>query len=590
MNATTIIEDHEAGIARRRFLQGALALGGAAGVSPGWLDRIALAGPPLGPSDRIIVSVFLFGGNDGLNTLVPAEDGRYRSARGSLAVDVTGATSVGEGLHLHPALTRLKSRFDAGQVALVRGVGEPSNDHSHFSSRATWMSAQPGMVNPTGWLGRYADSAGMGDLSAVSIGWGEVPLVLKGNTTPTTSLPPNGGLFGADRSESYERHAMEALSRIGGAGAGMGPFGPAVSGSIGSAVDTAQQISPAYVPTLPTEGLGLDLALAAQVINLDVGARVLSVSLSGFDNHSSMRPDHDDLMTELDAGIDAFFANLAPQFVGRTSLLVSSEFGRRVRPNDSGGTDHGAAGLAMLIGTRVNGGLHGVQPSLGDLDRRGDLKHHVDFRSVYATVLDDWLGADHGSLLGGNHPKLGLFSAPGPGGFFDVSSDKYYGPAVGWLAGRGITTGTGIGEFSPDGPVTRAQMATFLWRYRGQPSGAPAAAFSDVPRGTYYSAAVDWLSQTGITTGTGFGRFSPDDPVTRGQMAAFLWRLENRPGGSPRAGFSDVPSGKYYTQAVDWLLHRGITTGLGAGRYGPDEVVTRGQMATFLWRLAGSPV
>ncbi len=589
MNATTITDDHKAGIARRRFLQGALALGGAAGVSPGWLDRVASAGPPLGPSERIIVSVFLFGGNDGLNTLVPAEDGRYRSARGQLAVDVTGATSVGEGLHLHPALARLKSRFDAGQVALVRGVGESSKDHSHFSSRATWMSAQPGVANPTGWLGRYADSAGMGELSAVSIGWGEVPLVLKGNTTPTTSLPPNGGLFGADRSESYERHAMEALSRIGGAGGGIGPFGSVVSGSIESAVDTAQQISPAYVPTLPTEGLGLDLALAAQVINLDVGARVLSVSLSGFDSHSSMRPDHDNLMAELDAGIDAFFANLAPQFAGRTSLLVSSEFGRRVRPNDSGGTDHGAAGLAMLIGPRVNGGLHGVQPSLGDLDRRGDLKHHVDFRSIYASVLDDWLGADHTAILGSSYFKPTLFRTPGPGGFYDVGANAYFGPAVGWLATQGITSGTWAGEFSPHAAVTRAQMATFLWRYRGSPSGSPVAAFSDVPRGAYYAAAVGWLAQTGITSGTGSGRFSPDDPVTRAQMAAFLWRLEGSPGGAPPAGFSDVPSGRYFTRAVDWLLHRGITAGLSRGRYGPGEVITRAQMATFLWRLAGSP-
>jgi len=577
------------GIARRRFLQGALALGGSAGVIPSWLGGAAFAGPPLGPSDRILVTVFLNGGNDGLSTLVPAEDGIYRTMRGSLAVDVGPTDSVGDGLYLHPALSRLKARYDAGQVALIRGIGEPSKDHSHFSSTTTWMSGRPGMINPTGWLGRYTDSAGMGELAAVSIGWGEIPLIVKGGAVPATSLPPGGNLFGADRSESYERLAMESFSRLGATGAGIGPFGRLVSSTVGSAVDTAARISPAYQGTLPDDGLALDLSVAARVINLDVGARVLHVSLDGFDNHSSMRPWYDGRMAELDGGIDAFFANLAPQFAGRTCLMVFSEFGRRVAVNNSAGVDHGTASVAMVIGPRVSGGLLGAQPTLGDLDQRGDLKYKVDFREMYSTVIEDWFGADAGSILGSNHPKLDLFTAPGPGGFYDVRADTYYGPAVGWLASTGITTGTGVGEFSPVAAVTRAQMATFLWRYRGSPGGASQAAFVDVPRGTYYSSAVDWLSQQGITTGTGFGRFSPEALVTRAQMATFLWRLEGSPSGAPSSGFVDVATGKFYSEAVDWLLHRGITTGLQGGRFGPDDPVTRAQMATFLWRLAGSP-
>jgi len=588
-SAATKIEDPTRGIARRRFLQGALAMGGTAGLVPGWLDGVAFAGPSLGPTDRIVVSLFLFGGNDGLNTLVPADDGRYQSIRGPLAVGVGPANSVGEGLYLHPALSRLKTRFDSGQVALIRGIGEPSKDHSHFSSTASWMSGRPGMANPTGWLGRWVDDAGLAELAAVSIGWGEVPLVLKGNTLAATSLPPGGGLFGADRAEDYERLAFESFSRLGASGAGMGPYGSLVSATIGSAVDTAARISPAYSPTLPADGLARDMALAAGVINLDVGARALNVSLDGFDNHNSMRPDHDDRMAELDAGIDAFFATLAPQFAGRTTLMVYSEFGRRVKPNNSGGTDHGAAGVAMVIGPRVNGGLYGAQPSLGDLDRRGDLKYNVDFRQMHATILEDWLGADSNAILGASFPRLDLFASPGPGGFFDVNANTYFGPAVGWLSSTGITTGTGVGEFSPGSPVSRAQMATFLWRYRGQPAGAPESPFVDVPRASYYAKAVDWLSQEGITTGTGFGRFSPDGQVDRAQMATFLWRLEGSPTGAPPSGLADVSTGKFYSKAVDWLLHRGITTGVGNNRFAPDQVVTRAQMATFLWRLAGSP-
>jgi hypothetical protein len=161
---------------------------------------------------------------------------------------------------------------------------------------------------------------------------------------------------------------------------------------------------------------------------------------------------------------------------------------------------------------------------------------------------------------------------------------------VGWLAATGITTGTGPGTFSPNDNVTRGQMATFLHRYRGEPTGSPVAGFSDVPAGRFYSAAVDWLADQGITTGVGGNRFAPDDVVTRGQMATFLWRLEGEPGGSPSAGFSDVRAGAFYANAVDWLLYRGITTGVGGNRFAPDDPVSRGQMATFLWRLAGSPV
>lgn len=580
--------DHD-GFARRRFLQGALASGGALGVMPGVFDSIAAAATPIGPTDRVLVTVFLNGGNDHLNTLIPAESGAYQAARGSLAVAVDGSTAVGGGLHLHPNLSRLKTRFDSGQVALIRGAGEATNDHSHFTSTATWFAGVQGQPNPTGWLGRYADGIGLDGVGMVSIGWGGVPMLLRGNSASAVGLPPNGSLFGADRSENWERFAIEAVSDYGTGGIG-GPFGDAVGTSFRDAVDTASQIQPAYVEGLSEEGLARELGLAAQVINLDLGTRIVSVSLGGFDSHDSQRPDHDDLMAELDAGIDAFFANLSPTFAGRTAMMVFSEFGRRVDANDSSGTDHGTAGLMMFISPRAAGGLHGQQPSITDLDSRGDMRHHVDFRSVYATLLDQWLDADANDVLGANYSQLGIVDLSAGGQFFDVPGGAYYTAAVGWLAAAGITTGTGPGQFSPDQYVTRGQMATFLHRYRNSPTGAPSAGFSDVPDGRYYTAAVDWLFAEGITTGVGPGRFAPDDIVTRGQMATFLWRLEGSPGGSPGAGFSDVSSGAFYSEAVDWLLYRGITTGVGGNRFAPEDQVTRAQMATFLWRLAGSPV
>ncbi|MDG1410457.1 MAG: S-layer homology domain-containing protein [Acidimicrobiales bacterium] len=587
------------GLARRRFLQGALAMGGVAGltafpsvfpnVAPGLFGGVAGSAAPLGPGQNILVTVMLSGGNDHLNTLIPAENGAYQSARGGLAVSVDGSTSVGEGLHLHPNLAGLKSRFDAGQVAFIRGVGESTDDHSHFTSMATWMSGNQNQVqSTTGWLGRYQDGAGLDSLGSVAIGWSGVPLTLQGVNSKAVSLSTSGSLFGADRAEPWERYGYEAISDIGSAGGGIGAFGAQIAGTWGRAIDTAQQISPAFVPELPEDGLARELAVAAQVINLNLGTQLVNVTLDGFDSHDNQRPEHDNLLAELDAGIDAFFAQLSPAMAVRTSLLIFSEFGRRVERNSTG-TDHGTTGLMTLIGPAVKGGLHGTQPSLTNLDERGDMHHHLDFRSVYATILEDWLEADSAEVLGANYPTLDLYDSDSSRMFNDVPRGAYYAPAVGWLAASGITSGTGPGAFSPDDNVTRAQMAAFLWRYRGEPAGAPNAGFSDVPAGLYYTKAVDWLYAQRITMGVGGNRYGPNDNVTRAQMAAFLWRLEGSAEGSPPSGFSDVPAGYYYTKAVDWLYAQRITMGVGGNRYGPSDNVTRGQMATFLWRLAGTP-
>ena len=183
--------------------------------------------------------------------------------------------------------------------------------------------------------------------------------------------------------------------------------------------------------------------------------------------------------------------------------------------------------------------------------------------------------------------------APAPAAttpFDDVAPGAFYHDAVAWLAEADITTGTGPATFSPEDAVTRGQMATFLLRYAQVTDIDGDHGFGDVPVGAYYDDAVSFLVERKITTGTSPSTYSPDDAVTRAQMATFLWRLEGSPPGAPAAGFTDVPAGQYYSDAVDWLLHRGVTTGTGPNRFSPDDVVTRAQMATFLWRLAGQPV
>jgi hypothetical protein len=177
-------------------------------------------------------------------------------------------------------------------------------------------------------------------------------------------------------------------------------------------------------------------------------------------------------------------------------------------------------------------------------------------------------------------------------GFPDVPAGSYYAEPVRWMVGHGITDGYGnTGEFRPHNGVTRAQMAAFLWRTMGEPSGYPHHGFPDVPGNSYYDAPVRWMRASGITDGYGkTGRYEPHLTVTRGEMASFLWRTVGRPGGDPRHSFPDVPPSAHYDQAVSWLLAKGITDGMGrTGLYAPDETVTRAQTSAFLHRMASNP-
>jgi predicted enzyme related to lactoylglutathione lyase len=175
--------------------------------------------------------------------------------------------------------------------------------------------------------------------------------------------------------------------------------------------------------------------------------------------------------------------------------------------------------------------------------------------------------------------------------FFDVAVDQFYADAVTWLSSEGITTGATPTTYRPGDPVTRAQMATFLWRYDGRPEPASLdAPFVDVSAEAFYSKAVAWLAEEMITTGVTPTMFSPDDPVSRGQMATFLWRYSDSPApASSETVFDDVPAGAFYSEAVAWLVDEGFTTGTTPTTFSPDELITRGQMATFLWRLGGDP-
>ena len=414
------------GWTRRRFLQ-AVGLGVAGGAALGTLGddllsgltgdvREAFAGTPVGPNDGILVTIMLYGGNDGLNTVVPYTDGAYYTQRGAVTIPAASVLPLNGQLGLHPNLPYTKSLYDAGQLAIVQGVGYPNPDLSHFTSMAIWMNARFGNVSPTsGWIGRWLDGmpASMADTAAATID-SSVALHLLGEQRRAVAVSPWGDMFGSGTSATDTR-MYSGMRAMAASGAGRGQWHDMFASTLRTQLEVARDVAPVFVDRLPDNGLARRLTLAARLINANIGMRVVDVSLDGFDDHEGQLPSHAALMAELDAGLRAFYDTLLPQWRDRVTLMTMSEFGRTSYSNESGGTDHGTASDLFVIGPKVRGGLYGQQPSLAGLGRWDRMAHHVDFRSVIGTVVDSWMGGGGSTIVNGSFENLGLFTT-GPGG------------------------------------------------------------------------------------------------------------------------------------------------------------------------------
>ncbi|MFG1647457.1 DUF1501 domain-containing protein [Amycolatopsis sp. NPDC049252] len=398
---------------RRRFLT-ATGVTAAAALAAGatqvdWTRLMSAAQEnPLDPNAGVLVVVTLYGGNDGLNTVVPAGDSAYQNARSELAYKPEEVLDVGEGLGLNPGMKGLKSLWDGGKLAILRGVGYPKPDHSHFRSMAIWQTASPETSVPTGWLGRWLDATGDDPLRAVSVD-PVLPPLLAGARTAAASLPV-GGL-------TLPKGALgTAFQGLGTAQAGEGYWQSRAARSVGD-LHRAVQTLGGHVSEKDTSGkkrpgeLAAQLDVVAGLIEAGVPSRAYSVSLGGFDTHADERGTQQRLLTELDGALTPFAQRLAKTDRGKQAVvMVYSEFGRRVTANASQGTDHGTAGPMFVLGQNVHGGFHGAEPSLTDLDD-GDLKLTTDFRDVYATMVEDVLGTDAGQVLPGHSGRMtGLFA------------------------------------------------------------------------------------------------------------------------------------------------------------------------------------
>jgi uncharacterized protein (DUF1501 family) len=435
-------------VSRRRFIQGTAVTAGIIAASP-YLSRLeAFAAPPVADNEGILITIFLTGGNDGLNMVAPVSDPEYAALRPT--IKIANGHPVGSGLQLHPSLVKLKARFDQDKVAIVRGVGYQPADLSHFSSTDIWTHGWGGTGTPTtGWLGRYLDTLpNTGHESLYGVGLhGGVNAHLSGAVSQASSLPLHiGDAFGVNRSNSADARMYDALISLGSGSSGLGPLGDLYNETEMEFLQLAQRIDPAYGFPDQTTDIEQQLALAAHLINANLGIRVIDTALDGFDTHSDQPTWHSTLMGRLDGAIDVFYKALSPRWRSQVTIMTFSEFGRRADQNGDDGTDHGTAAPVLVIGDHVRGGLHGAQPSLTNLDNDGNLVPTVDFRAVYANILHTWLGVDDRGVLGKAYSGMHLFES-GPAAPFTGSESGY------WLAGpsgamHGFGTATKFGPLA----------------------------------------------------------------------------------------------------------------------------------------------
>jgi uncharacterized protein (DUF1501 family) len=407
---------------RRAFISQTLGVAVLGGSLPSFLARAADAQalPALGSSidpQNVLLVIQLGGGNDGLNTVVPYSDDAYHRVRPAIGIEARSVLRIDDRIGLNPVMGPFDDLYKDGHVAIVQGVGYPNPNRSHFEATQIWETASPENPIAYGWLGRYLDRtvappASPSDLSELFAG------VALGDTVPTAliaqhvDVPAIGALgnFGYNAGKDAASKAT-AGSLYDGAKPGQSPYLSLIETTARNAMHggdalRAKIASFQNAGSYPNDPFSTQLRLAAQIIGSNVGTRIVFVSIGSFDTHAGQRAQQDRLLGYLANGLHAFYADLtAHGMQDRVLAMTFSEFGRRVAQNASSGTDHGTAMPLFIIGGKVKGGVYGDHPSLTDLVD-GDLRYAIDFRSVYATVLERWLGHDSTGIIAGSYGSV----------------------------------------------------------------------------------------------------------------------------------------------------------------------------------------
>ncbi len=372
---------------------------------PAFLQEAANHGKTDG---RILVVVEMAGGNDGLNTVVPFDDDDYRKARPELAIGKSDVLKIDGKLGLHPVMTGFADLLEAGQLSIIQGVGYDNPNRSHFESMDIWHTCQRKDENRIdGWLGRYLQETGKvtsTDPAGLHLGEEKQPFALMSRDVRVPSIRTLDQFrLGGNDAESFRKTVQELADARRESGNDLLGF---VQSSTSSALTASERIEAAgmnYKPSseYPQSGLSAKLQTVAKLIDSGLTTPVYYVRIDGFDTHAQQEGAHQSLLRQVSDGVTSFLKDVMAHGHGdRILCMCFSEFGRRVAENASKGTDHGTAGPVFLAGTNVKAGLVGRHPSLRDL-QDGDLKHHTDFRQVYATVLERWLKCPSEGILRG---------------------------------------------------------------------------------------------------------------------------------------------------------------------------------------------
>src|SRR5579859_5350939 len=361
---------------------------------------------------RTLIVVQMAGGNDGLNTIVPYLDGTYYQARPTLAIPASSVLPLNDRLGMNPSLQALQPLWQQRKLAVVEGVGYPNPNLSHFASMDIWQSLDLNGQGTEGWLGKYV--AGLVDkdghpFQSLDIGV-QLPAALRAINAqvPTVAQPKTYQLAPDPANPRGTNARTQALLRLYDSYPKTAPYAALLDATAQNAQQGSQQLQAAdaaYQPAAqyPTGPFADGLKVLAEAIVQGLGLRVGYITLGGFDTHANQIKDQPTLLQTLAEGVSAFYNDLAAHGKADDVVVMTwSEFGRRVHENGNNGTDHGTAAPLFVLGNAVTGGIYGEPPDLGNLDQTGNLKFTIDFRQVYATVLDRWLGAPSQAILGGS--------------------------------------------------------------------------------------------------------------------------------------------------------------------------------------------
>ncbi len=404
------------GAAAQPTPQSAVSAAGASSIT----GSISAVAPSSGSATqtRTLVVVQLSGGNDGLNAVVPYADGLYYQLRPQIGIAADQVLHLDDQIGLHPNLKSFKSLFDQHQLAVIQGVGYPNSSRSHFRSMEIWHTARPDSSSPgQGWLGAFmAEIYKGGDSPFECVNFGSsVPQALLTPHAPIAAMQDTHTFqFLVDRRlPTMKDPLLKTFGTVYATPAQKSPALDLVSSTwdtTAKGVSILSNTTEKYQPAAPypTNPFARTLQQVSQMLAANVGTRVFYVQLGGFDTHANEKPVQATLLSQLSDSLAAFQADLeGHNLADKVLTMMFSEFGRRVKENGSQGTDHGSAGPMFVLGKGVKGGVYGQHPDLNNLDE-GDLAFSTDFRSVYATVIDEWMGASSQDVLGGKFDSLGF--------------------------------------------------------------------------------------------------------------------------------------------------------------------------------------